>query len=208
MRLRLSHSMGWRVFSYAVLLVGAAISMGPFIWMVLVSFMNLGEALASRLYPSAWHPENYLQAWNEARFSHYMLNSVLITVISIAATIGALTIDLVAYESFLLLLGSFFVPLFAVLLADWLLAGRRYTREDVFEGPAWRPGLVLAWVAGFVLYQWLSPTGPGWWVDQVERLDPPSWTIGATVPSFAVSFGLGLAAAAQSRRPTTGTVRV
>ncbi|HEU0336483.1 MAG TPA: cytosine permease [Gaiellaceae bacterium] len=134
--------------------------------------------------------------------------SVLITVISIAATIGALTIDLVAYESFLLLLGSFFVPLFAVLLADWLLAGRRYTREDVFDGPAWRPGLVLAWVVGFVLYQWLSPTGPGWWVDQVERLDPPSWTIGATVPSFAVSFGLGLVAAAQSRRPTPGTVRV
>ena len=31
------------------------------------------------------------------------------------------------YEAFLLLLGSFFVPLFGVLLADWLLAGMRYT---------------------------------------------------------------------------------
>ena len=46
--LHLGHSAGWKAFSYAVLLVGAAISMAPFIWMILVSFMDLGEALASR----------------------------------------------------------------------------------------------------------------------------------------------------------------
>ena len=130
----------------------------------------------------------------------HVSQKALVAVISAVATVGALAIDLVAYESFLLLLGSFFVPLFAVLLADWLLAGRRYTREDVFGAPAWRPGAITAWVVGFVLYQWLSPTGPGWWVEQVERLDPPGWGIGATVPSFLVSFGLGFAAAALGRR--------
>ena len=51
------------------------------------------------------------------------------------ATIGALLIDLRNYQPFLFLLGSFFVPLFGVLLADWLLAGRHYAREDVFAGP-------------------------------------------------------------------------
>ena len=44
------------------------------------------------------------------------------------------SIDLVSYQSFLLLLGSVFVPLFAVLLADWLVAGRRYTEDDLFRG--------------------------------------------------------------------------
>ena len=44
------------------------------------------------------------------------------------ATIGALLVDLRNYQPFLFLLGSFFVPLFGVLLADWLLAGRRYRR--------------------------------------------------------------------------------
>ena len=35
-------------------------------------------------------------------------------------------IDLTDYQQFLLLLGAFFVPLFGVLLADWLLAGAHY----------------------------------------------------------------------------------
>ncbi len=76
------------------------------------------------------------------------------------ATVGALVVDLVCYQAFLLLLGSVFVPLFAVLLADWLAAGRHYSPEAIFEAPAWRPGLIAAWIAGFALYQWLYPTGP------------------------------------------------
>jgi nucleobase:cation symporter-1, NCS1 family len=134
---------------------------------------------------------------------------LLVTVTTGLGTIGALTIDLVNYQTFLLLLGSVFVPLFAVLLADWLLAGRSYDRDDVFAGPPWRPGPIASWVAGFALYQWLYPTGPGWWVDLVEKLDPPAWEIGATVPSFLVAFGLALLVGAAERRgapapPATG----
>ena len=116
--------------------------------------------------------------------------AALIVLVTVCATVGALVIDLVSYQTFLLLLGSFFVPLSAVLLAHWLAVGRHYTTEDVFDAPAWRPGLVAAWIAGFASYQWLYPTGPSWWVDLVERLHPPSWEIGATVPSFLVSFGI------------------
>ena len=122
---------------------------------------------------------------------------VLVTAVAVA---GALVIDLVSYQSFLLLLGSFFVPLFAVLLADWLTAGRHYTESDVFAAPEWRPGLVLAWAAGFVAYQWLYPTGPSWWVDLVGKLSPPDWGIGATVPSFVIAFTLAAAVSVVSRR--------
>ena len=66
----------------------------------------------------------------------------LLVVVAAVATLGALTIDLLSYESFLLMLGSFFVPLFGVLLADWLAAGRRYRESDVFEGPAVRWGML------------------------------------------------------------------
>jgi nucleobase:cation symporter-1, NCS1 family len=119
-------------------------------------------------------------------------------------TIGALTIDLVSYQSFLLLLGSCFVPLFAVLLSDWLLSDRRYVRADFFAAPAWRVGPIAAWIAGFALYQWLYPTGPGWWVDLVNRLDPPSWGVGATVPSFLVSFAVAGLVGVVARRPAAG----
>jgi nucleobase:cation symporter-1, NCS1 family len=125
---------------------------------------------------------------------------LLISLVMAAAVGGALVVDLVNYQSFLLLLGSVFVPLFAVLLADWLASGARYTAADVFEAPAWRPGLVAAWIAGFALYQWLFPTGPSWWVDLVAKLDPPQWEIGATVPSFLVSFAIAGAVAVASRR--------
>jgi putative hydroxymethylpyrimidine transporter CytX len=125
---------------------------------------------------------------------------LLIVVTTTLGTIGALVLELTSFQSFLLLLGSCFVPLFAVLLADWLAAGRRYEGEDVFGAPSVRAGAIVAWLAGFAAYQWLSPTGPAWWVDQVERLDPPAWGIGATLPSFVVSFALALALAAAGRR--------
>jgi NCS1 family nucleobase:cation symporter-1 len=129
---------------------------------------------------------------------------LLIVLVTAAAVGGALVIDFGSYQSFLLLLGSVFVPLFAVLLADWLAAGRHYTEQDLFAAPAWRPGLLASWVVGFALYQWLFPTGPGWWVDLVENLEPPDWGVGATVPSFVVSFALASVVATLSRRSEAG----
>src|SRR5262245_37699803 len=130
--------------------------------------------------------------------------ALLIVVVTAIATVGALVVDLVDYQSFLLLLGSVFVPLFAVLLADWLAAGAHYTEEDVFGSAAWRPGLIAAWVVGFGLYQWLYPTGPSWWVDLVDHLNPPVWGVGATVPSFVVSFGIASVVAVIARRGAPG----
>jgi len=130
----------------------------------------------------------------------------LVVLTTSLGTAGALALELTSFQSFLFLLGSCFVPLFAVLLADWLAAGRSYEHEDVFSGIPLRLGPIAAWAAGFACYQWLSPTGPAWWVEQVERLEPPDWGIGATLPCFAVSFALGLAAAVHSRRSRPGTV--
>jgi putative hydroxymethylpyrimidine transporter CytX len=132
---------------------------------------------------------------------------LLVVATTTVGTAGALVLQLGSFQSFLFLLGSFFVPLFAVLLADWLASGRRYEPEDVFGQDQIRTGLVTAWIAGFVAYQWLSPTGPTWWVEQVQRLDPPTWGIGATLPSFAVSFLLALAVSAATGRVGAGAAR-
>lgn len=126
--------------------------------------------------------------------------AALVVLTTSLGTAGALVLELQSFQSFLFLLGSCFVPLFAVLLADWLAAGGRYDARDVFSAPPLRGGGIAAWVAGFAAYQWLSPTGPAWWVEQVERLDPPAWGIGATLPSFVVSFVIALAMAVGTRR--------
>jgi hypothetical protein len=130
---------------------------------------------------------------------------LLIVLVASTATLGALTINLRSYESFLLLLGSFFVPLFGVLLAHWLASGMHYGRRDIFEGPAVRVGSIVAWLVGFALYHWLHdpPLGPSWWVDIVEETHQPGLELGASLPSFAAAFVLtGLLQMLSSPRAT------
>ena len=135
----------------------------------------------------------------------------LIVGVSALATVGALAIDMRSYQRFLLLLGAVFVPLLGVLLADWILRGGRYTARDIFEGPQFRPGLIVAWAAGFILYEWLhQPTDLGFWSDWVSDLPTPSYQIGASLPSFVLAFvlatiagslGSARAGARRSREP-------
>jgi purine-cytosine permease-like protein len=120
---------------------------------------------------------------------------LLIVIVAGAATAGAIAIDLGDYLTFLFLLGSVFVPLFGVLLADWLAHGAHYSDQDVFEAPAVRWERLAAWAIGFGLYQWLSPVGPSWWTGWVEHLGSGHATLTASLPSFAVAFGLTLLAA-------------
>jgi NCS1 family nucleobase:cation symporter-1 len=127
---------------------------------------------------------------------------LLVCATATVATVGALLIDLRNYQPFLYLLGSFFVPLFGVLLGDWLLSGRHYDGARIFAGPELRLELVAAWLAGFCLYQWLYPDGPGWWTRVVAHTHPHAlpWG-GASLPSFTAAFLLTVAARALVRRP-------
>jgi purine-cytosine permease-like protein len=121
--------------------------------------------------------------------------------VAATATCGAIAIDLGNYLTFLFLLGSVFVPLFGVLLADWLTHGAHYGKQDIFDAPVVRWERLAAWVAGFGLYQWLSPVGPTWWTGVVGHLSPGHARLTASLPSFAVAFGLTLLAAwVDSRR--------
>jgi nucleobase:cation symporter-1, NCS1 family len=126
----------------------------------------------------------------------------LVLGIAVAATVGALLIDIRNYQSFLLLLGAFFVPLLGVLLAHWLLNGAHYDRRDVFDAPPFRAELLIAWLAGFAVYHWIFPTGPAWWVDFVEAVRPPTGgfdAIGSSIPSFLVAFSLSVVAELATR---------
>ncbi|HZC30864.1 MAG TPA: cytosine permease [Gaiellaceae bacterium] len=112
---------------------------------------------------------------------------LLILAVAAIATAGTFVVDLVHYQDFLYLLGSFFVPLFGVLLAQWL-AGER----DVFGAPAIRPAQIVAWLVGFGMYQWLAPVGPRWWTRIVDHTHPGQGAIGGSLPSFAAAFLLSL----------------
>lgn len=73
-----------RVFLYLVLILGAVIFIFPFFWMISTSLMTLGETITRVLLPKVPQWGNYVTAWNEAKFSKYFINSVLITLGTIA----------------------------------------------------------------------------------------------------------------------------
>jgi len=128
----------------------------------------------------------------------------------------AASLSMGAYQYFLLLIGSVFVPLFGVFVADYFVLGNsRFDEKDLFEngGRFWfRWGVrwmaIIPWFLGFAVYQWSVPTGPGWWTSAVERtatslrLPFPLFGsgLGASLPSFLTAFGLTLALGFRRRR--------
>jgi NCS1 family nucleobase:cation symporter-1 len=114
----------------------------------------------------------------------------------LAVLILALAWDFLEFEGTLLLLASLFIPLFGVLVADFL-----YGRGEA--QPAATPSALTAWALGFLLYHWISPSEVGWWQDAMSWLfadvlslpfpltDEVTW-LGAAIPSFLAGFALHL----------------
>jgi nucleobase:cation symporter-1, NCS1 family len=121
---------------------------------------------------------------------------LLAVVVGVLAVLIALLIDVVSYQSFLLLIGSVFVPLFAVVIVDFFLV----RRGDWDLGPNARARWLLAlpWAAGFVAYQLVNPGAVSWWstwwldVADAVGFSAQPW-MSASVVSFVVAALLTLA---------------
>ena len=80
-------------------------------------------------------------------------------VIGVIATLLAGLLDFGQYQSFLFLIGSVFVPLFAVAAVDFFVVSRQ--RWDVSATSPLRVAPVIAWACGFVAYQMVYPGDRG-----------------------------------------------
>jgi putative hydroxymethylpyrimidine transporter CytX len=127
---------------------------------------------------------------------------LLAVIVGIAAFTLGVSVDLLGYENFLLLIGGVFVSLFGVLLADYFIANRgRYDGRELYAegGRYWywngvNVAGVVAWLAGFIVYT--ACAQPPALVDHFTWISdvPDDLTqIGGTAPSFAVSLLLYLA---------------
>lgn len=141
-----------RGLSYGVLLLGAAVSVVPFLWMISTSLMTLGEATGGRVIPSALHFENYVEAWTNAHFSRYLLNSVWITVITLA---GELTASVLAAYAFARIEFPGRNLIFGVLLSSMMI-----------------PGMVTM-IPNLLTVTWLGRVGPIPWIDNWPSLTIP-----------------------------------
>ena len=140
------------IFTYAFLSLGVLIAVFPFFWMISTSLMSLGEAQGTRLLPSAIHLENYVNAWNEAKFSLYMWNSVRITLLTLA---GELLFSIHAAYAF----GRMKFPgrdtIFTILLSTLMI-----------------PAMVTI-IPNFLTVTWLGRIGPIKWINNWPALTIP-----------------------------------
>jgi nucleobase:cation symporter-1, NCS1 family len=108
-----------------------------------------------------------------------------------------------AFESFLFLLGSVFVPLFGVFVGDHFLLRRDARVKQRSSGARGTSGIrgaaLVAWGVGFLVYQWSVPTGPATWQGVMgtvfrEWLHLPyplaGSAMGASIPSFVCALGV------------------
>lgn len=65
-------------FIHLALILFSAISVVPFVWMVLLSFKPLNEVEQSNPLPRHWNPGNYGEVFRQIPFGHFYFNSVFI----------------------------------------------------------------------------------------------------------------------------------
>jgi putative hydroxymethylpyrimidine transporter CytX len=135
----------------------------------------------------------------------------LVAGIGSGAFLLALFLSMERYEVFLFLLGSVFVPLAGMFVADYFVRDRgRYTETELFDDSGVRWWALAPWAAGFLMYQWCVAPGtlPVGWTEAMRtvfhgwlRLPFPLFgsALGASLPSFAAAFGFTLLTSATRR---------
>lgn len=75
-----------RITTHGFLILLGLVWIYPFLWMVSASFKTPAELFSQglKLLPEQFNFDNYIRAWNVANFSTYFLNTVIVTVATVA----------------------------------------------------------------------------------------------------------------------------
>lgn len=78
-----------RIVALIVLLIFTVTAIFPLVWIVMSSFKTNTDFLMHPFgLPKRWTMENYINAWQHSDFPRYFLNSILLSVSSLAVMIG------------------------------------------------------------------------------------------------------------------------
>lgn len=89
----------WSIIRYAILCLGALITLLPFLWMISSSLKTSSEIvkIPPTMFPAVPQFSNYVEAWNAAPFGRYFINTVIVSVLT---TIGVLITSILAAYAF------------------------------------------------------------------------------------------------------------
>ena len=141
-----------KTMTYVLLILGALLSLVPFVWMISTSLKTIGEALGSSFFPSELHFENYAEAWERGNFPVYFFNSIKITAISL---IGSVSISILAAYGFARIKFPGRELIFGILLSTMMI-----------------PAMVTI-IPNFLTVTWLGRIGPIKWINNWPALTVP-----------------------------------
>jgi ABC-type glycerol-3-phosphate transport system permease component len=140
------------VARYAILIVGAAIMVTPFLYMVSTSFKAQAYVLTMppQFIPNPATTANYVQALTTQNFALYFANSLIVTVVSTAASVLLSSMMAFAFARFdfrfketifRVLLAGLTIPAVMLLIPQYVLAKNLHLLDSL-------PGLIVFYIAG------------------------------------------------------------
>lgn len=140
------------ILIYSLLIIGAFISLIPFVYMISTSLKSIGEALGTQFFPSKLHFENYVEAWSRANFSRYFLTTIKITAITL---LGSVSVSILAAYGFARIKFPGRELIFGILLSTMMI-----------------PAMVTI-IPNFLTVTWLGRIGPLKWINNWPSLTIP-----------------------------------
>ncbi len=133
---------------YVILTIVVIISFFPFFWMISTSLMTIGETINRSVLPETPQWINYSTTWNEGKFSKYLINSFLITFVSVVGLLVTSILSAYAFAKinfpgrniyFFIILATMMIPEVVTIMPHVLII-----RGDVIPlpfGPSWMNSL-------------------------------------------------------------------
>lgn len=150
--MNLTRSPIMKVLVYSLLIIGAFVSLVPFVYMLSTSLKTIGEALGTQFFPKIPQWGNYLEAWDRANFSQYFFNSLKITTISL---LGSVSISILAAYGFARTNFPGRDLIFGILLSTMMIP------------------VMVTIIPNFLTVTWLGRIGPIKWINNWPALTVP-----------------------------------
>lgn len=125
--------------SYIILTIFLIVALLPFIGIILTAFKSTTELASSPFaLPSEWRWQNFVEAWNGARFSDYFISSVtvvvpVVVIATILSTMAGFGFGMFRFRGdnllLLIILLGLMVPFEAVIIPLWQIMGDLRLRD-------------------------------------------------------------------------------
>lgn len=140
-----------KIIVYTVLTVAAIVMLIPFLWMVITSLKTLPDTwmVPPTFIPKKFNFQNYLEAFNSAKFPRYFLNSIIVTVVNtffqiITSTLAGYAFAKLNFKGknvlFLLFLGTMMIPMEVTLIPNFFIMKGLHWHDTYFA-------LTVPWAA-------------------------------------------------------------